>query len=117
FDHLTTDAAKNTQLIGQFGVGFYSSFIVAERVVLLTRHAGAPADQGVRGESAAEGDYSVELARKDTRGTDVVLHLRPGEDDLLSGSRLREILRKYSDHITFPILMKKEQWDPATKAH
>jgi molecular chaperone HtpG len=117
FEHLTTDAAKNAQLIGQFGVGFYSSFIVADRVVLLTRRAGAPADEGVRWESAGEGEYSVESARKDTRGTDVILHLRPGEDDLLSGTRLREILRKYSDHITFPILMKKEQWDPAKKAH
>jgi molecular chaperone HtpG len=115
FDRLTTDAAKDAQLIGQFGVGFYSSFIVAERVILLSRRAGAAADEGVRWESAGEGDYTVEVVRKETRGTDVTLHLRAGEDELLSGSHLREILRKYSDHITFPILMKKEQWDPATK--
>ena len=116
FERLTADAAKDAQLIGQFGVGFYSSFIVAERVVLLTRRAGAPADEGVRWESAGEGDYTIEPVRKDSRGTDVALRLMPGEDELLSGSRLREILRKYSDHITFPILMKKEQWDPAVKA-
>ena len=116
FERLTADAAKDAQLIGQFGVGFYSSFIVAERVVLLSRRAGAPADEGVRWESAGEGDYTIEVVRKDTRGTDIVLHLRAGEDELLSGSRLREILRKYSDHITFPIFMKKEQWDPAAKA-
>jgi len=116
FERLTADAAKDAQLIGQFGVGFYSSFIVAERVVLLTRRAGAPADEGVRWESGGEGDYTIEPVRKDSRGTDVALRLRPGEDELLSGSRLREILRKYSDHITFPILMKKEQWDPAVKA-
>ena len=116
FERLTADAAKDAQLIGQFGVGFYSSFIVAERVVLLTRRAGAPADEGVRWESGGEGDYTIEPVRKDSRGTDVALRLMPGEDELLSGSRLREILRKYSDHITFPILMKKEQWDPAVKA-
>jgi molecular chaperone HtpG len=116
FERLTTDAAKDAQLIGQFGVGFYSSFIVAERVVLLSRRAGAPAGEGVRWESAGKGEYSVEVVAKETRGTDVILHLRPGEDELLSGSRLREILRKYSDHITFPIVMKKEQWDASKKA-
>jgi molecular chaperone HtpG len=117
FERLTTDAAKNAQLIGQFGVGFYSSFIVADRVVLLTRRAGTHADEGVRWESTGEGDYTIESTTKETRGTDVVLHLRPGEDDLLSGTRLHEILRKYSDHITFPILMKKERWDVAKKEH
>ena len=116
FERLTTDTAKNAQLIGQFGVGFYASFMVAERVVLLTRRAGAPADDSVRWESAGEGDYTVESTRKETRGTDVILHIRPEEHELLSGTRLREILRKYSDHITFPILMKKEQWDPTKKA-
>ena len=107
---------KDAQLIGQFGIGFYASFIVADRVVLFSRRAGAPVEEGVRWESAGEGDYTLELVRKETRGTDVTLHLRPEEDDLLSGSHLREILRKYSDHITFPILMKKEQWEPAKKA-
>jgi molecular chaperone HtpG len=116
FERLTADAAKDAQLIGQFGVGFYSSFIVAERVVLLSRRAGVPADEGVRWESAGEGDYTVEVVRKEARGTDVTLYLRSAEDELLSGSRLREILRKYSDHITFPIFMKKERWDPTKKA-
>ena len=116
FQRLTADAAKDAQLIGEFGVGFYSSFIVADRVTLVTRRAGVTADEGVRWESAGQGDYTVEIVRKETRGTDVTLHLRPEDDDLLSGSRLREILRKYSDHITFPILMKKEEWDSAKKA-
>jgi molecular chaperone HtpG len=116
FQRLTTDTAKDAQLIGQFGVGFYSAFIVADRVSLVTRRAGAPADEGVRWESAGEGDYTVEQIHKDGRGTDVILHLREGEDDLLSGSRLREIIRKYSDHITFPIVMKKERWDSDKKA-
>jgi molecular chaperone HtpG len=97
-------------------VGFYSSFIVAARVMLVTRRAGLTADHGVRWESTGEGDYSIEATHKDTRGTDVILYLRPGEDALLSGSALREILRKYSDHITVPILMKKEQWDPTERA-
>ena len=111
FAQLTSDRAKDAHLIGQFGVGFYSSFIVADRVTLSTRRAGLSAEHGVRWESAGEGDYTIETVRKDTRGTDVVLHLRPGEDELLSGVRLREILRKYSDHITLPILMKKEPGD------
>jgi molecular chaperone HtpG len=116
FERLTSDTAKDAQLIGQFGVGFYSSFIVSDRVTLLTRRAGAPPDEGVRWESAGEGEYSVEAVHREARGTDVVLHLRAGEDELLSGSRLREIVRKYSDHITFPILMKKERWDADAKA-
>ena len=114
---LTSDDAKNAALIGQFGVGFYSSFIVAERVTLITRRGGLTAEHGVRWESRGEGDYTVETVHKDTRGTDVVLHLRPEEDELLSGTRLREILRKYSDHITVPILMKKERWDSTARAN
>lgn len=119
-DRLTTDASSappgaNAQLIGQFGVGFYSSFIVAERVTLVTRRADATADDGVRWESAGEGDYTIETVHKDTRGTDVTLHLRAGEDELLSGSRLRTILHKYSDHLTFPIFMRKERWDADKK--
>jgi molecular chaperone HtpG len=113
--YLTADAAKDAQLIGQFGVGFYASFIVADRVTLNTRRAGVPAEEGVRWESAGEGDYSVEALRKETRGTEVVLHLREGEDELLSGTRLREIVRKYSDHITFPIVMKEERWEAAAR--
>jgi molecular chaperone HtpG len=111
FARLTSDRAKDAHLIGQFGVGFYSSFIVADRVTLTTRRAGLTAEHGVRWESSGEGEYTVETVRKETRGTDVVLHLRPEEDDLLSGLRLREILRKYSDHVTRPILMKKERGD------
>jgi molecular chaperone HtpG len=115
FEHLAADRAKEAQLIGQFGVGFYSSFIVADRVTLTTRRAGLGAEHGVRWESAGEGEFTVETVAKDSRGTDVVLHLRAGEDELLSGLRLRTILRKYSDHITVPILMKKERWDATAK--
>src|SRR5215467_7950931 len=108
FQQLTADRAKDAHLIGQFGVGFYSAFIVADRVTLLTRRAGAAADHGVKWESTGQGEYTVETIEKETRGTDVILHLRSEEDELLGGWRLREILRKYSDHITVPILMKKE---------
>src|SRR3954468_2369617 len=108
---LTSDAAKDAHLIGQFGVGFYASFIVADRVTLTTRRAGVGADEGVRGESAGEGSYTVEPIHKEARGTDVVLHLRAEEDDLLSGQTLRTVLRKYSDHITVPVLMRRERWD------
>jgi molecular chaperone HtpG len=111
FKSLTGDQAKDASLIGQFGVGFYSSFIVADKVTLRTRRAGLPADQGVRWESAGEGDYQIETATKAKRGTEVILHLREGEADLLEGYRLRSIIRKYSDHIMLPILMKKEEWD------
>ncbi len=116
FQQLAADRSKDANLIGQFGVGFYSAFIVADRVTLVTRRAGLTAEHGVRWESTGEGDYTVETTDKATRGTDVILHLRPDEDDLLSGTRLREILRKYSDHITVPILMKKEAWDSTAKA-
>jgi molecular chaperone HtpG len=116
FQNLTSDKARDAHLIGQFGVGFYSAFIVADRVTLTTRRAGLTAEHGVRWESSGEGEYSVETVHKDTRGTEVVLHLRPDEDELLTGFKLREILRKYSDHITVPILMKKEQWDATAKA-
>jgi molecular chaperone HtpG len=116
FQSLTSDRARDAHLIGQFGVGFYSSFIVADRVTLTTRRAGLTAEHGVRWESTGEGEYSVETIDKETRGTEVVLHLRPEEDELLAGFKLREILRKYSDHITVPILMRKERWDPTAKA-
>ncbi|MDR1989096.1 MAG: molecular chaperone HtpG [Acidobacteriaceae bacterium] len=111
FERLTTDAAKDAQLIGQFGVGFYSAFIVADRVTVVSRRADLAPEEGIRWESSGEGEYTLETLTKDTRGTDVVLHLRADEDELLSGTRLREIVHKYSDHITFPILMAKEQWD------
>ena len=108
---LTGDQTKDAQLIGQFGVGFYSVFVVADRVTLVTRRAGLSTEQSVRWESTGEGDYSIEPESKSTRGTDVILHLREGQDDLLSGVRLRELLRKYSDHIAIPIQMKKEKAD------
>lgn len=115
FSRLTTDDARNAHLIGQFGVGFYAAFIVADRVTLVTRRAGLTAEHGVRWESDGEGSYTIETVSKTSRGTDVTLHLRSGEDELLSGYRLREILQKYSDHIAVPILMAKEQWDAAAK--
>src|SRR5690349_18007797 len=110
FQSLTGDQAKDAHLIGQFGVGFYSAFIVADKVTLITRRAGLTPEHGVRWESGGEGDYTLETVEKADRGTQVVLHLREGEEDLLSGWRLRSIIRKYSDHITLPIVMKKEQW-------
>src|SRR6201988_2827236 len=113
---LTGDQRQDATLIGQFGVGFYSSFIVADRVTLTTRRSGLTAEHGVRWESSGEGEYTVETVTRESRGTDVVLHLRPEEDELLAGFKLREILRKYSDHITVPIVMKKEQWDSTAKA-
>lgn len=111
FQSLTGDQAKDAHLIGQFGVGFYSAFIVADKVTLITRRAGLGHEHGVRWESSGAGDYTIETVTKEGRGTDVILHLREGEDEFLSGWKLREILRRYSDHITLPILMKKEEWD------
>lgn len=108
---LTGDQQKDANLIGQFGVGFYSSFVVADRVTLTTRRAGLDPQQGVRWESNGQGEYTVETVEKAARGTEVVLHLRESEDELLNGQRLRLIIRKYSDHITFPIMMKVEEKD------
>ena len=102
---LTGDQRKDASLIGQFGVGFYSAFIVADRVTLTTRRAGLTAAEGVRWESDGRGAYTLEAAEQPDRGTTVVLHLREGEDDLLSGYRLRSIIKKYSDHISLPIVM------------
>jgi molecular chaperone HtpG len=110
FAQLTGDQQKDAHLIGQFGVGFYSSFIVADRVSVFTRRAGEQPAQGVRWESDGGGEFSIEMAAKGSRGTEVTLHLREGQDDLLSGTRLRSIVRRYSDHIVQPILMKKEEW-------
>ncbi len=111
FTALTGDQAKDAHLIGQFGVGFYSSFIIADRVTVVSRRAGLPADQAVCWESGGEGDFSVEMVEKAGRGTDVILHLREGEDEFLNAWRLKSIIRKYSDHITLPILMAGEKWD------
>lgn len=115
FDSLTGDQAKDAHLIGQFGVGFYSAFIIANKVTLNTRRAGLTAEQGVRWESAGEGDYTLEAIEKPTRGTEITLHLREDEDEFLNGMRLRNIIRKYSDHITLPIVMKKEEWSHEDK--
>ena len=108
FESLTGDSAKDTQLIGQFGVGFYSCFIVADRVTVSSRRAGRPAAEGVRWESSGEGEFTVETVDLASRGTEVVLHLRDGEDEFLDRYRLRGIVRKYSDHVSIPILMPGE---------
>ncbi|MGH8694911.1 MAG: molecular chaperone HtpG [Burkholderiales bacterium] len=113
---LTGDQARDARLIGQFGVGFYSSFIVADRVTIMTRRAGLAATEGVRWESDGTGEYAVETVEKRTRGTDVILHLREGADDFLSDFRLKGLLRKYSDHIAIPIAMQKLQWSDEAKA-
>ncbi len=110
FNSLTGDQVKDANLIGQFGVGFYSSFIIADKVTLITRRAGLTTEHGVRWESNGEGDFTLEMVEKEKRGTEIILHLRKDEDELLSGMRLRNIIRKYSDHITLPIVMKKEEW-------
>ncbi len=116
FSALTGDAQKDANLIGQFGVGFYSSFIVADKVTVRSRKAGVPANQGVEWVSSGEGDYTVADIEHPGRGTEVILHLRAEQEDLLNGWKLREILRKYSDHIALPIRMVKERWDEETKA-
>ena len=108
---LTGDQRKDASLIGQFGVGFYASFIVADRVQLTTRRAGLPASEGVRWESDGRGTYTLEPAEVPARGTTIVLHLREGEDDLLNGTRLRSIIQRYSDHISLPIVMPAERAD------
>jgi molecular chaperone HtpG len=108
FDNLTGDQSKDSQLIGQFGVGFYSAFIVADKVTLTTRRAGLSAEHGVQWESTGEGEFTLETVEKATRGTDIVLHLREDEDEFLNGWRLRNIISKYSDHINLPIVMAKE---------
>ena len=116
FSALTGDQQKDAHLIGQFGVGFYSSFIVADRVTILTRRAGEAAGQGVRWESEGAGEFSIEMVDRATRGTEITLHLREGQDDLLSAWKLKSIIHKYSDHIVQPIKMKEEKWDEEKKA-
>ncbi len=105
---LTGDRARDLNLIGQFGVGFYSTFIVADRVTLYTRRAGLGPEHGVRWESDGKGEYTLETVERMARGTEVVLHLREDEEEFLDAYRLREIIRKYSDHITLPIRMRGE---------
>ncbi len=110
FSQLSGDQKKDAALIGQFGVGFYSAFIVADRVTLTTRRAGLTAEHGVRWESEGAGDYTLETVEKPARGTEIVLHLREGEDEFLSDWKIKSVIRTYSDHITLPIVMKKTEW-------
>lgn len=109
FSQLSGDQAKDSQLIGQFGVGFYSAFIVADKVTVNTRAAGADAAQGVQWQSAGEGDYTVADITKADRGTEIILHLREGEEELLNDWQLRSIIGKYSDHISIPVEMWKDE--------
>ena len=119
FSKLSGDSAKDSALIGQFGVGFYSAFIVAKKVVVNSRRAGLNETEGVTWESDGKSGFSIQPLNKKNRGTEVILHLRePGDtdedkphDDLLSHWKLSEILSKYSDHIAIPIMMKKREWD------
>ena len=112
---LGQDQAKDSQLIGQFGVGFYSAFIVADKVTVKTRAAGEATDKGVLWESAGEGEYSVADIEKKSRGTDVILHLREDEKEFLNEWRLREIIGKYSDHIGLPVEMLTNEYDDEGK--
>lgn len=116
FSRLSGDQQKDAALIGQFGVGFYSGFIVADRMTVESRRAGLPASEGVRWSSTGEGDFSVETIERDARGTAISLHLREGEDELLSSWQLQSIIRKYSDHISLPIVMRGEKWDADKQA-
>jgi molecular chaperone HtpG len=115
FSKLSGDQQKDAALIGQFGVGFYSAFIVADRITVETRRAGLPATDGVRWESDGSGEFTVESIDRPQRGTSITMHLREGEDDFLSTHKLKSIIRKYSDHISLPIQMNKEEWDADKK--
>jgi molecular chaperone HtpG len=108
FKKLSGDQQKDSQLIGQFGVGFYSAFIVAERVEVFTRRAGLAAGEGVRWESAADGQFTVETVELEKRGTTIVLHIKEEAKEFLDSWRLRSLVRRYSDHIAFPVHMPKE---------
>jgi molecular chaperone HtpG len=112
---LEGEQKKDANLIGQFGVGFYSGFIVADRMTVETRRAGAPAAEGVRWSSTGAGDFEVETIERAQRGTDVILHLREGEEEFLSAWKLKSIISKYSDHISLPVLMPKTKWDEEKK--
>ncbi len=107
--HLTGDQKKDSQLIGQFGVGFYSSFIVADKVVVETLRAGAAVDEAVRWESAGEGDFSIENIKREVRGTSIIMHLKSAEDEFADAFRLRSLIKRYSDHIAVPVEMLEIQ--------
>ncbi|MEM5401313.1 molecular chaperone HtpG [Paraburkholderia unamae] len=111
FGRLSGDQQKDAALIGQFGVGFYSGFIVADKITVESRRAGLTAAEGVRWTSAGEGEFAVETIERAQRGTTITLHLREGEDELLSAWKIKSIIQKYSDHVGLPIEMKKEEWD------
>jgi len=113
---LEGDQKKDANLIGQFGVGFYSGFIVADRITVESRRAGLPAGEGVRWSSEGTGDFEVETIERAARGTDVVLHIREGEEEFLSAWKLKSIISKYSDHISLPVLMPQTKWDDEKKA-
>ena len=115
FSKLSGDQQKDAALIGQFGVGFYSAFIVADKITVDTRRAGLPASDGVRWESDGSGEFTIETIDRPQRGTSITLHLREGEDDFLNSYQLKSIIRKYSDHISLPIQMRKEEWDEEKK--
>jgi molecular chaperone HtpG len=121
FKKLTGDQQKDSQLIGQFGVGFYSAFIVAEEVEVYSRKAGEPAHAGIRWASKADGEFTIETSPREERGTLIVLHLKEEAKEFADGWRLRSLVRRYSDHIAFPVLMRKEgeaslDWEPANQA-
>ena len=113
FSKLSGDQQKDAAMIGQFGVGFYSGFIIADKITVETRRAAST--ESVRWESTGAGEFSIEDCEKKSRGTDIILHLREGEDEFLSSWKLKSIIRKYSDHISLPILMQKEEWDEEKK--
>jgi molecular chaperone HtpG len=110
-ESMSGDSDKDSRLIGQFGVGFYSAFIVADRVTLISRRAGEGAEQGVKWESQGKGSYTIETVEKRQRGTEIILHLKEDEDEFLEGYRLRSIINKFSDHISIPVMMLKEHFE------
>ncbi|SOZ13660.1 chaperone Hsp90 [Cupriavidus taiwanensis] len=117
FQQLSGDQQKDAALIGQFGVGFYSAFIVADKVTVETRRAGLGAEDAVRWESTGDGEFTIDAIARPERGTTITLHLREGEDDFLSAWRLKSIIQKYSDHISLPIRMPKEVWDAEASSY
>jgi molecular chaperone HtpG len=111
FESMSGDDVKDSRLIGQFGVGFYSAYIVADRVTLISRRAGDDAENGVKWESDGKGSFTIETVEKTGRGTDVILHLKEDEGEFLEGFRLRSVISKFSDHISMPVMMLKEIFD------